>query len=620
MRTAKLRSKPIAIALFMSLILMSFSLYINPNNIAQALSASDFVFGSVNHQVFYQASIDTYVILQKANSSASTKITFLDARSDNPASEAVSFTIFPQKDGCDISTVDPVNYNQCSATSGTTDCDVDFPDSLPCSDKTGLTGDWKGLWCGSTYCYILFDYSTGSWSSQLIRIWSLGVSSSQTGDISGYRNITNTFILQDSIWGYDECNPAPPNCGIGGITLFWSYAVTGTNVFLVKEGGTSLMGSVNGAGTDTVINTSSTTIKNIDGCRHCADTSGVTRVFISGGHNTGASRQAVLYNGATMAEIGSYSPNVVNTACSGSGVGGSATNNGFSKYMGNTIDRFAYVTDTGIAFIGASAGSLVVADCQPTADFNIINRVRAIDIDTTNKLWYIWHGNESPLASITQYNLTYSVIDSEVDFDSSDITISDTISGWVDGGQPYNSMKIAYDVGSILMVSDSSKARLLYLNNFVSAPQAGGTVCIDVDPSSGITLICYTDTDNDGVADQNNPGGLLTIARANTNITQTAGIFGCGIGLSSCTNLNSKTNGIGLLVMLLLLTFFFGLILLACKKLDYPINHVSPVFWIVLVLGVTGVAYQANWTDGIPFFASVIAVAGFSGLKLSGRF
>lgn len=589
---------------------------------AEAISASDFTFGAVNTEVFYQESIDTYAILQKSPSAQdSANLCFLSGNADNPATDQVCFNIFPQKDGCDVSTVDPVNYNPCSATTGTTDCDTDFPDSLPCSDKTGLTGVFEGLWCGSTYCYIMFDYDTGSWSSQLIRIWSLGVGSAQTGDISGYRNITNTFDLQPAIWGFDECNPAPPNCGIGGITLYWSYQVGGGNTWINKEGGTSLMGTTNNV--DTVINTVSGSIKNIDGCRHCGGVSTNTRVFISTGHNTGASREAVLYNGATMAEIGSYSPNVINTACSGSGVGGSATNTGLSQYMGDTVNRFAYVTDTGIAFIGSNTGSLVVGDCQPDVDLSMIDYARGISIDEDNNLWYMWHGSTQSLATITQFNLTYASIDVEVDFAPDDITIDSSISSWVDGGQPYNSMAVDYDVKTILMTSDSAKARLLYLDDFEVPTTGGGGstngTCNNVDTNgdgiSGTVLDC--------VGTGTSPFSGITGGRNVTDITAT---LTDDIGLTNCgDNPDHETCGSGLFLFLflLLLTEFLALggYLGFTAKTNSEVRLMD-IGLLVLIIGFVDLAigFYLNWIPDIVFYSIVAIVAGFLAFGLFSRF
>lgn len=595
----------IAVAVFSTLLLLMFAFIVQPAN---AVTGSDFIIPALNNEVFYQESIDTYVMLQKNTvASASTKLCFLDAQSDSPSTETVCFTIFPQKDGCDVDTTDPINYNPCSSSVGSTDCDIDFPDSLACTNKTGLTGTFKGLWCGSTYCYVLFDLSTGSWSNQILRFWSLGVGSASTGDISGYRNFTaNAIDMQDALWGFDECNPAPPNCGLGGITLYWSYAnSTSLLIHLVKEGGTSLMGSVSTVST-VILFTSP--IIDISGCRHCGEVATNTRVFISNGHNTGVSREAVLYNGATMTEIGSYSPTGISTSCTGSGVGGTATNNGLSEYMGDTVNRFAYTTDTGIIFIGSSTGALSASDCQVSADFSIVNYPRDIEIDEDNNLWYLWHGSTQSLASITQFNLTYASIDSEVDFDVDDVTISDTISGYIDGGQPFHSMGVGYNVNSILLATDSTKGRMLYLDGFTGELAEGDT-------EGSTNGICNNGTVLDCVGGAGSIGGLANLSPT-YNITEIGTLLGQGVGLISEDNDNPKTNGIGLLYMLMMGVFFAGSLVYTIATLNskgwvnMSVKEIDPLFWLFLVIGVVSASFYVGWIEDIIFYGMMVGLAG----------
>lgn len=145
-----------------------------------------------------------------------------------------------------------------------------------------------------------------------------------------------------------------------------------------------------------------------------------------------------------------------------------------------------------------------------------------------------------------------------------------------------------------------------------TAETGQSTVCVDTN-RDGTADFCFQDTTGangvpDGIADA--VGGALSVVAPSQNVTNVAGTFGCGLGLSSCTNLDVKTNGMGYLILAFLLVFFSGLLMMFAHKSHTPITEVHPILWIILVVAVTGATWQLNVTDAIPFTATIVTIAG----------
>jgi hypothetical protein len=612
------RIATIALSVLSIVSLLMLALITSPQNIASAINASDFTFGGQNFETFYQSQTGTYVSLQKTSSATSTKVCFLDAQSTSPSTEQLCITLYPQKDGCDVSTVDPINYNPCAANYGTTDCDTDFPDSLPCSNKTGISGNFGGLWCGATYCFILFE-SVSAYSDQLIRIWSLGVGSAMTGDVSGYFNSSGSAVynkLYPYIWGYDECNPAPPNCGLGGITIFWAHLATAGSgrVILNKAGGTSLMGIVSAVDTlmcgDATCVTGHTGVTGITGCRHCGGVITTTRILTVARAPADASRNIVLHNEA-LTEQASFSV---------TGQMGSVAmaNSDGAEYLGNTKNLFLVAQDSALRTISTTG---VVANAFTYASVGLVNYVKGFDMDFTgNATYYIWHGSGSVLASITQMNLTS--ITTAIDFDTSDASIGTTISGWVDGGQGGNSIAVGQDFNSVLVLTDSNKARLYYLNGFDDPADDDDEDPVDTGSTNGI---CNEGTVLDCVGGNNSVGGLATLT-STYNITRIGNIIGQGIGIIDPSNDDIKTNGVGLIFMLIMGTFFAGSMVATLSQLNtrgwinMSIKEIDPLFWLFLVVGVVSASFYFNWIPDLVFYGMMVGIAGLVSIGILKHF
>lgn len=578
------------------------------DNRAFAVSAVDFTLDTANNEVFYQSSIDTYVILGIADNTNNATITFMSATTSN-TTDRTTVNIFAQKDGCNIST-DPIQNNPCSSSNGSAWCETDGLETLPCSNNTSAVGDFEGLWCGKTYCFVLFEADSGA-SHQLIRFWSLGESSSMSGDISGYLNITTANDILPDLWGYDECDN-PPNCGLGGITVYYVSEDSGENTGNIRGiGGTALMGQVF---TYDLIMFTENRVVDIEGCRHCGGQEGVTRIAVSSASNSGASRNFVMtdaqgsitYSGGTTS---------LNTACSGSSVLADTSNTGSLEYLGDTENRLMMLTNTG--YFTLQVVSPFDVDCHLYGS-EIIDSPRSIAIDEEHNYLYIAHGSGATLQSLTRYNLTmpaHGTALETIDFTGLE---EPTITGWVSSGQPYDSMAMSPNADTLLMLDDTARARLLYLETFTGEDGTGGftgeEICF-VAQATGQS-ICYPTDENGNPIVQS----LVEPASSQHPIYAVVGGYACQIGFyDNCTsgqptNTDLETNGIGYLMwfgtwaimMAVMGVAFFGTI----KKA--PVIGLIPMMVVLFIATALGVVL--NWIPERDFYIVVFIVIGFASL------
>lgn len=140
----------------------------------------------------------------------------------------------------------------------------------------------------------------------------------------------------------------------------------------------------------------------------------------------------------------------------------------------------------------------------------------------------------------------------------------------------------------------------------------GGTaqVCIDVNPLPDFTTLqCFTDQNGDGIPDQQPNTPISPF-----NATFSGYTIGCQIGLIDCTNPNPQTNGVGYFYLLFLIIGFIGLM---GYLTTWKLNDVHIMIWILGLVVCTGIAFFLKWTDGIPFFFSIVAVLAFGGVKVA---
>lgn len=473
------------------------------------------------------------------------------------------------------------NPSICSGTALDSGC----PDS---SDDNWL-GSMSGLWCGRTHCFTHWISTNASYPHQL---WRIDVTGNDDGFIDGYMNITQTLTIGiGGLWGFDTATG-----GIGGVSVFRTERNVGgdaSRMDLVVTGG-SLPQLGNSLRFTDIIPTAGTPNLNgnIYGCRDCEGEEAKTRVII-------------MPN--TVFGVKIFNINLGTELCNDATLINSEPSHGVITY--DSVRGMFIVTDSDQSPILRELWSVDVDTCAETLLEDITATVdieiKQLLADTEHDTLFI-SGATTEASSITyRYGLA-------------NMTFIDSLPN-LGNGQPDQPMALDFDRNRLIHTNSAGTIRIFNLEGFTTGGTSGEPqdACVDTN-LDGIADFCFPDTNGDGIPDST--GGLLNIGTPNQNVTSVAGTFGCGLGLSSCENLDIKTNGVGYILMLIMLVFFAGLIMFFAHKTDTPFNEIHIIFWIVLVLGVTGASYQLNFTDGVPFFATIVSIAGFSGIKMAGYF
>ena len=99
-------------------------------------------------------------------------------------------------------------------------------------------------------------------------------------------------------------------------------------------------------------------------------------------------------------------------------------------------------------------------------------------------------------------------------------------------------------------------------------------------------------------------------------ITEVVNDLGNGLGIFNSTNTDIKTNGTGLLLMIMTGTFFASALLGTVHQLNQKgwisasIRDVDPIFWLFLVIGTVSFAFYLQWIPDIVFYGMVVGLAG----------
>lgn len=619
------------LALTATAVLMASLLLLADNlETAFAVTAEDFTLATTNNEVFYMEAIEMYVVLHKNTVASNTaNITIIDTNGGDDPSTAFNFEISPMYDGCNYST-DLEQNNPCNASGGTAICNP-TPSSLStenCEEKTGVTGFFGGLWCGLTDCFVLWEQSTGGYSSQLLRVqMTAGAESPYT--VGGYMNITSSRDIHPYLWGYDEAD-----VGIGGVTVYYVAEDSGSSLGeLYKVGGTLLMGEVDNDALTMFTESGSgggqsAGMRDLDGCRHCGGVEGVTRVVVSVAMASGTSRSFISVDSNGVLQDND-TPNNISTTCTGTGVSGVSTNTAVVKYLGDTVNKFAYVTDTGIITYNVATN----ANTCHANDAEIVNYIRHVEVDEADGYLYITHGSGSLFQSLTRYSLTLPASGTALTTVNFDELSDPTITGWVTGGMPYHHMAISPSVDTIILVDDTSRARLIFLEEFFEGGGAGPAdpVCIDLN-GDGTEDVCYEDTNSDGVPDSGGLGAIGTVMNQNP-IYSSIGRLVCQVGATElCTNgqltdTDIKTNGTGALMWLMLMFALLAIVAGAHTKegdrLASSFSKINVMLYIIIIFGSAGIAVAFGWIEPLYFWVSVFVVIGLASVRMTnivGRF
>lgn len=149
--------------------------------------------------------------------------------------------------------------------------------------------------------------------------------------------------------------------------------------------------------------------------------------------------------------------------------------------------------------------------------------------------------------------------------------------------------------------------------------------CIETVAGSGILDLCFTDTDGNGVPD-NGQAGALGAYRSNSNLTSFATDVFCAFGINTkaCTDKNIQTNGVGLVLLALLIivlyAFLVSIHIYAQQKLRQEnvqvmqALNIHPILLLVILVISVGIAKAFTWIDNTIFYTMVVLMIGVAGL------
>lgn len=598
----KMRQVPIALALFSIILLLGYDYH----KVYAEVTAIDFVYQFANNEIFYMETFQYYVALQR-QTSGSTTLTLLHGATETPQLDASQsnnqIVLRPQQFGC----TDALGSNPCSASSGSANCNpTTFGPN--CGDKLGVTGVWGGLWCGLTDCFVLWKQSTGGYSSQLLRV---NMGSEQ---ISGYMNITGTWLVDPYLWGYDESTG-----GIGGITLFFTKSTDTTSIADIHfVGGTSLMGIVATSGTNICAQSgcagggADNRITDISGCRHCGGSPTTTRIFVSSTQSAAQTfnRLITIFNDSAGQHCGATQSSLATAQ--------SVLGTGKVEYLGNDHNSFVMGTSTEVLEIALNCA---VTTEYTYASQGLVNYVKGVAVDIDDNVYYLHHGSTATKASVTKMNSTS--FNTSVNFDP---TVGKTITGWVDGSFTGSQIATASDDdeglnndfstddwNTLLLLDNTAKARIIYPDGFVPPePPIGGEICFVIQ-GTGQT-VCYP-TDEDG-----NPivGSVVEIVAVQNPLVVVVGQYMCQLGVQTdCTdglptNNNPETNGVGYILWLATFSIFGAI---TGSALFGKVKLVENIMFIMVILFITtALSVILNWIPERDLFILIFIVIGFASL------
>lgn len=321
----------------------------------------------------------------------------------------------------------------------------------------------------------------------------------------------------------------------------------------------------------------------------------------------------VNYMGTTQAGLGSFV-----TFNRGANSFGCSVNLG-----GTGIKDFIYVNDNaGINWwmVGAGGSTLITkvnGSCVNVGSVDITaatggNALNSISINSIRHEIYV--ASNSKLFVINETSLSTTPI----------MIIPITSNPPSDSGIASYSQNTA--TANVITATGTTQLQVFYWN-FQGASSAGsgssssnsGTVCIDI-TGTGNNLnnsVCYPCNPATGIC--YSTGGAMQTLRSGENVTHASAIWGCGIGYSSCTNLNTQTNGVGYTVLGLIVFFTVVGLMYFSHKTGHEFTEVTvPAIFLMLIEA--GATWQLSFTDAIPFTIGMVVISAFGSVKIVSYF
>lgn len=197
----------------------------------------------------------------------------------------------------------------------------------------------------------------------------------------------------------------------------------------------------------------------------------------------------------------------------------------------------------------------------------------------------------------------------------------------------YNGIMTSPTSQGMVAVGETTKLYWLYWVQSGSNGQSGGSstrqetytdsngnTCIDIyDTTGSIKLTTFCSNAGSGGHIATN---TLRLVNTGANVSNTGFVLGCGAGFISCTNANAQTNGVGLIILgiVILISYVFVV------SIHYGVKHnlmkqnvvlqevmrVDPFILIVMVFTDVAILWQVKLIPDIYFYSMVVLIAGFT--------
>lgn len=197
----------------------------------------------------------------------------------------------------------------------------------------------------------------------------------------------------------------------------------------------------------------------------------------------------------------------------------------------------------------------------------------------------------------------------------------------------YNGIVASNTSNGMIAVGETTKLYWLYWVQSGSSGQSGGSstqqqtytdsngnTCIDIYDTTGtikLTTYCSTSTSNGKIQ-----ANTLRLMNTGANVSNTGFVLGCGAGFVSCTNANAQTNGVGLIILglVILISYIFIVVLHYEVKTNLmrqnvvlqEVMRVDPFILIAMVFIDTAILWQVKLVPDIVFYTLVTLIAGFT--------
>jgi hypothetical protein len=359
------------------------------------------------------------------------------------------------------------------------------------------------------------------------------------------------------------------------------------------------------------VNTMNPNPNQVDLCYDCGGTSGKNRV-VYGAQGSGGNNVIHVFDGTGLTRNCASSLTNSDTVSSRASL----------AYLGNSIDKFA-IGRTGNDVLIVNNNDLCTVNTTITsAELGSSNFIRGIDVNVHNSQWMVYYGSAGTIAKVAVMDLS-----TLANLHSLQQTLTANGAGMETNSFFATDSNLTVLKNKVFVTDTTSTGRMWVLDaqGGSNIPAGETKVCIDSngDRSIGGTDICFVDCNDDGFADsaEGTCGSNGTIGVTNIlgqNATNIGFQWGCMFGVSSCTDQNPKTNGVGLVYLLILLILSYAFLVSIHYQALRLINkanvqvmdvlHINPIFLLVMLIVDVGIIWQFKWIDDLIFY-SLVAIS-----------